>query len=386
MALAANKLLFAGALVFGCTTLSVASDWSVQPTLAWWGDHASNRLLSEGTAPGESVVGSLDLRVARRTETSELLVAPHVLVQRFSNDVSADVDDKRLAVSGRWAFERAELRIGGAIADESTLTTELAETGFVLADASRRTDGGELTWSLYHSPGRQSILSLVHSEVSYTGGYDGRLFGYEYSALSASESFRLSPRTAFNITGAATQLKSAERGSESQERVASVGVEFGWTERTSLAASLGLSRRDVDGSESSGATYDLSIVHKDETRDWSLSLSHALVPYGTGVLAERESAAFALTQYLSPRLQASLNLGIARNRDAGYGFELDRRTYRHADFELGFSMRETWNVFAAAGVAGAEELYSGGDRVDGWRFALRSVWTPAPRSFRTLIP
>ena len=71
----AKSSLLAGGMCMALVTPAFASEWSVQPALASWGDHQSNRLLREGTPASEAIAASLDLRLARRTETSEILAA-----------------------------------------------------------------------------------------------------------------------------------------------------------------------------------------------------------------------------------------------------------------------------------------------------------------------
>jgi hypothetical protein len=381
MTSAARKCLVAGGLCVAWVMPACAEEWSLEPSLEWSGDHRSNRLLREGTPSGESVAASFDMNIARRTETSEFLVRPHLRVQRFSDDVAPNVDEQRLSVASRWNFERSQLRISAEAAEESTLTTELAETGLISADAARRTVGGELEWSITHAPSRQFLVNLSHSDVGYTGAYDGRLFGYQYSALSAGESLRFAERFALSFTGSATLLRSPDRDSESREHAVQVGIDFDWTERTALSASFGASRRNIDGEQSSGTTGYLTLTHEDGARDWRFSVAHSLVPYGTGVLTEHDDATFSFTQRYSSRVQARLNLGVARNRDTVSTFDLDNRTYRHGDLELGWMLRETWRVAVVAGVASASEPQAFEGNISGWSFELRGAWTPNPHVF-----
>lgn len=385
MTSSAKTTLLAGGICAALVAPAPASEWSVQPAIALWGDHDSNRLLREGTPPSEAITAVVDLRLARRTETSEILVLPHLLVQRYSDDVTPNIEDKRLALITRWDFERSQLQFNGDIADESTLTTELSETGLVSADATRRRAGGNFAWLFAHAPSRQLSVSLVHSNVDYMGGYEDQLFDYRYSALSVGESFGLSERLALTTTANATQLLSPDRDSESREGAASAGIDFEWNERISLMASLGLSLRNIDGVESSGTTGDLSLTRVGETRDWRLVLSHGLEPYGTGVLSERSSGSFIFTQHFSSRLQAGMKLEVSINRDAGSGVTIDSRKYRAGDLELLWRVHETWNVTAAVGVASANELNVTDGRVDGWSFQLRSSWTPSPRVIRQRV-
>jgi len=139
-------------------------------------------------------------------------------------------------------------------------------------------------------------------------------------------------------------------------------------------------RRDVDGQESNGTTGNFSLSQRGETREWSFNLAHSLVPFGTGVLTERDTVELALTQEFDSRLRGIAHLGIARNSDDGYGTTIDSRTYRYADTELRWQIKETWYAGIVAGYASATDL-GAPDGVGGWSLALRSSWAPSRRVF-----
>jgi hypothetical protein len=375
MASAASRILLAGTLGLACGS-SHAAEWAVAPQFSFDADTQSNRTLVEGTPASQSLGAGMDLGIARRSETSEFQLLPHYYLRRFTGEVVPNVDDAQVLGSMRFSFERAQLNFGAEYADESTLTTELAETGVIHADASRITRGVNVGWSLLHSDAVQFDVSTNAENVDYTGGYVGQLYGYDYAALSAGETYRFSPRTALTLTAFGSKLDSPDRDSKSRERGVSLGVSFGCTERLSVSATLGVSRREIDGVASSGTTGDLSLSHKGETRELSFNLEHSLQPFGTGVLTERDTAELGFVQDFDSRLSSITRLGYARNADAGLGTTFDSRTYRYADTELRWQLKETWYAGLVAGYASATDL-GAPESVGGWSVILRSGWTPS---------
>jgi hypothetical protein len=374
MASVAGRILFAGALGLACGS-AFPAEWAIAPQVFGDADTQSNRTLRAGTPASQSYAAGFDLAVERRNENSELKLLNHYYLRRFTDDVAPDLDDERLTASWRLGMERSGLNFGAEYADESTLTTELAESGVVHADASRITHGASAGWNFTHSDARQFNASASYQDVDYTGGYVGELYGYQYAALSAGETFMLSSRTSLSVSSFGSRLDSPERGSESRELGVALGFSFAWTERLNVAAQLGVSRRDLDGDASQGGTGNLSITHRGETREFSLSYAQQLQPFATGVLTERETAELAFMQEFHSRLSSISRLGFARNEDAGFGTTFDSRNYRYANTELRWQLEENWFTSLVAGYATATDL-GAPESVGGWSLIVRSLWTP----------
>ncbi len=379
MARAAAKVVFAGG--FGlCCLPSFAAEWAVAPLFTFDADHQSNRTCRASGQSSESLSAGVERGVVRRTETSEFSLLPHYYAQRFSGDSIPDIDDQRLMAALRLDLERGQLYFDAEYADESTLTTELAETGLIRADASRTTRGTSAAWTFAHSDSREFSASASFQDVSYSGGFATQLNGYRYAAVSANERFMFSPRWALTLGTFVSNFDSPTRGSRSGERGISLGFTFAWTERLNMAGTLGGSRRDIDGMQSNGTTGDFSLQYRGETRTVDFTAAHSLVPFGTGVLTERNTAELSLRQDFNSRLSATARVGFSRNEDAGFGITFDSRTYRFADSELRWQINETWSTAIAGGYADATVL-GAPETFGGWSVALRSYWSPARRVF-----
>ena len=381
MACAPGKFAFAIGLIAACAGSAQAGEWTVTPEFSWLADHASNRALRDGAPETQSLGASLDVVLARRDETSEFQVRPHYRLQRFEEHLYPNVDDKQLETLARWQFENSSLDVSAQAGEESTLTSELAETGLVRADANRRTVAGAFGWRYDSSENRQFSLSLSYQDVDYTGAFQDVLTGYRYASATVGESFSLSPRVALLVNAFGSQLRNPERGSTSDERGTSLGVRYAWTERTTISLSLGVSRQDSDGRDSSGTTRDLSLEHKGEVLDWSVEYSHRLQPYGTGVLAERDTAALQIVRNFGPRISTVLSGSYARNEDGGFGLTFDSRDYRFSEAAFRWQVRETWGMSFTGGYSSARQdatLFNGAEEAGGWSVSVRTHWAPRP--------
>jgi hypothetical protein len=374
MAPATRSLMLAGSLGLASGAAHCA-EWAVAPVLFFNADYQSNRTLREGTPASQSLGASLNLDLARRTEASEFSIAPYYFMRRLSPKVDADLNDLRIPASLRLNFERAVLTLDASYADESTLTTELAETGAIRPDSSRIMRATDAAWLLSQSDAWQLNVSASFQDVNYTGDNAGQLYDYRYGDLSATESFAVSPRGNWRVGAFASKLLSEQRTGDSAEAGLSVGYDFSWTEYTRMSATLGFSRRDFDGAREVGRVGNFSLSHDGEINQWKLVIDQSMVPYGSGTLTERDTAELLMTHRFDTRLQAVSRLGVARNEDISPFSDVDARTYRYADTELRWQVNETWSASVVAGFADAQdpgEL----QRVGGWTLEIRTNWFP----------
>jgi outer membrane usher protein FimD/PapC len=379
MACGTGKWAFSIGIVVACVGNAQAGEWSVTPLFSWLADHSSNRGLIEGDPESQSYGANVDLSLARRDEDSEILVQPHYRMQRFVRDLYPDVDDMQLAARGHWLFETSSLDVNAQAAQESTLTTELAETGLVRADSNRRTYAGGIAWQFGHSETRQFGVSLGYQDVDYTGAREELLTGFRYATANVGETFNLSPRATLTASVFGSQLRNPDRDSTSDDRGVSLGVRYAWTERTLMSLTLGMSTQDTDGTRQTGTTRDFSLEHKGERLDWNLAYSHSLQPYGTGVLAARDTAQLELVRALSPRVSALLRGSYARNEDGGFGLTLDSRDYRFGEADLRWQLRETWTASLSSGYSSARQdaaFFNRAENASGWAVSVHTTWAP----------
>jgi hypothetical protein len=339
-------------------------------------DHQGNRILREGTPDSESLGASLNLALARRTEASEFSIAPYYYLRRLSPKVDADLNDLNVPATLRVNFERGVLTLGALYANESTLTTELAETGLISPGSNRITRSTQAAWLLNQSDSRQLNVSASFQDVNYTGNSGGHLNDYRYGDFSAIEYFAISPRGTWRFGGFASKLLSERQRGDSAEAGVSMGYDFSWTEYTQMSATLGWSQREFyAGVRDSGRNGAFSFTHTGESSQWKLSFDQSLVPYGSGTLTELDLAEFSFTRNFDERLQSITRLTGSRYQDVSPFTRVDSRTYRSADSELRWQLRNTWS---AAIVAGYSDALDPGatDRVSGWTLAVRTYWTP----------
>ena len=355
-----------------------AAEWSAQPVFSWLTDYDSNRgLRPSGVQGSEQAVLSADLRLQRSVEDLQLMLEPHFDVRRYSDKVWQPGDDRNLLASLTWTGERTQLVATASVANQSTLTTELLETGLVDTNTRRRTYQGAFQWSWARTERHQSFVSLNYMDVNYSGPLDARLLlpGYKYPSGSLGERFFVSEKLTLTVSAFGDALLSQESRASSREVGGQVELTYSPSEKTSLDISIGESRRVVAGTGGYGTVGALSITHNFARSTASLSYSRSLVPYGIGFLVERQQLTAGYTRHLSPYLDADLSaLGI-RNSQSAVLLGLDRQDYENVGLGLSWKLGETWTVRPVA-LASWSRPSQNSPSVHEWRAELDVTWKP----------
>ncbi len=362
---------------------AVAAEWSINPTYSWSVDHDSNRTLDESPVGSEATVLTADLRFRRALEDTTLVIEPKYSLRRFSDAHLGNGDDRSLATAWDRVWERSHLSLSASVFDQSTLTTELLETGILQADLHQNLiqGGGDWNWSL--SERRQLFTQVSYADVSYHGGgaVNTLLPGYRYPSASLGERFVFSATGTVSVSAFGSSLQSDTAGNSSREAGLQVELTYAFSEHGRFDGSLGRSQRTLAGQRSQGTTIALSVTRELPLGSMSLAYTRNLVPYGVGFLVERQLLTIAGSRQLTPYLDATLSLIRARNDELSVLLNIDRRSLDSAVAGLNWRPAETWSLglqLAATRTQGPG-FFGSAERVNEWRSAFVLTWNPHPR-------
>ena len=125
------------AMVAVLPSLASAAQWTVVPQLLLTADSDTNRRLQQPPRPSDGAVLGGVLAITRMTEVSSFALTPRGSVSRYSGDDALDSEDWGINTMYRRSGERLTFDAQAGIADDSTLTTEPGETGFVEGNTRR---------------------------------------------------------------------------------------------------------------------------------------------------------------------------------------------------------------------------------------------------------
>jgi hypothetical protein len=350
----------------------------MQPVFSWIADYDSDRSLAPAGVQGsEEAVLSADLRLQRSLENMQWLLEPHFDLRRYSNNVWGPGDDRNLLGSFSWTGERSQLSVTASVANQSTLTTELLETGLVNTNTRRRTYQGGIQWNWSRTERHQSFAQLSYSDVSYSGPQYVQLLlpGYKYPAGSIGERFFVTEKFTFSVSAFGDALLSQQSRASSHEAGAQVELNYSHSEKTFFDLSIGESRRSVAGTNGLGTVGALTVNHNFERSTATLSYSRNLVPYGIGILVERQQATASFTRHLTPYLEADITATGIRNNQAAALLGLDRKSYENVGLGLSWKLSESWTLRPLVTTSWSQPIQSSGV-VRQWRGELDMTWKP----------
>jgi hypothetical protein len=364
-----------------------AAEWSVQPIFTVATDYDSNRNLAPGTQGSEEAVLYGDLKLQRAIENTQIVLEPKFDLRRYSDSIWGPGNDRSLNTGLVWTDERVKVSLTGFIANQSTLTTETLESGVITGNTRRRTEQASGEWDWSQNERRQSFLQLGYMGSSYSGSplVELELPGYRYPSASLGERFFLSERLTLSVSAFGDALTSARRGNSSHEEGAQVEFIDQYTEANSFDISVSQSKRSLSGQAGSGTNGSVTLTHLLERGSASLSYVRSLVPYGTGILVERQQIVASAVRPLTPELDANFTVLRIKNNASTVRLGLDRPYYNNAALGLSWKMGESWTLQPQVSAALTKPIAPLGNTAPDdsrtvleWRAQLSLVWQPLP--------
>ena len=363
----------------------LAAEWSVQPIFSMQTDYDSDRNLSEGTSGSEEAVLYGDLKLQRAVESTQILLEPRFDLRRYSEDIWQPGNDVSLNGTFTWTGERVKLSLTGFIANQTTLTTEVLETGIIAADARRRSSQASGEWDWYQNERYAAFVQLAYQSSKYSGDalLEYELPGYRYPSASVGEKMSVTDRTAVVASLFGDALTSERQGNSSHEAGVQLEVIHQFSERISLDAAVGESRRSLSGQRGSGTNASVNLSRTYERGSFTLNYTRSLIPYGTGFLVQRQQFSAILVRSLTPTLDLNLTLMRVKNNASAVQLGIDRPYYDNGVLGLSWRMGESWTLQPQVSTnwTNPVEFTSTGATINPatvheWRAQVTLVWQP----------
>lgn len=355
-----------------------AAEWLVIPIYSATADYDSNRRLAAERKDSEAAVVTADLSFKRAQEDWDITIEPRYALRRFSDTSLGNGDDRSLFAALNRNGERSLLNLTASYWDQSTLLTEVFETGIISANTHRHQSQAAASWNWTQTERRQLVSQLSYTDVSYYG--QGRAFlpGYRYPVASVGERFGFSEKGSVTASVFGSALASDSRGNSSHEEGVQVQVIYAFSERDKLDATLGESSRVLASQSSHGTDASVSLSHQMILGSLGVTYTRSLVPYGTGFLVERQQATALATRSLTPYLDANLSLSRIDNNRAAVVLSLDRRNYDIASTALTWHVTEFWACSAQLQGVHTQTAGLSAIPVNEWRTSVNVTWSPLP--------
>jgi len=281
-----------------------------------------------------SSYGIITAAVARagvRSNRYEVSLDNKISINRYKSEFDLDSDDYNFNLSSSYnVTERSRLGLNGSYTRDTTLTSELEDTGtgFVQNNLNRQQWSITPDWSYSLSNTQFLQASYTHSEIDYEESARSSLADYSIDNVSFSFSQQWTPLLSNNLSVTAMSFRvpkinsgqglyssrdtteySVNLGADYQisptwSTSLSVGKRFTNTETTQL---VDTPFEQATSDDVTGLVFSLSVDKKFEAGSANVRYSRSTNAQGNGLLQVQDIIAANYTYKYSPTLQFSLN-------------------------------------------------------------------------------
>lgn len=351
-----------------------AAEWSYQPAISVRGEYNDNILLTP--QPHDTVWGltvSPSLRLRGRSETVDVSGEFQLNFNRYEGMSGLDSEDQILRLDATRQGERDRYTLAAALVRDSTLASELVDTGLATARRQRRKLTLDPSWQ--RSLDERTSLGLGYSlaDVRYEDHSGTQLVDYRNQTLSIGVTRQLTERDQGSVTASYTWYESLPGGQfESDQAGLRLGYARSFSER--LRGDLGLGYRHTDTtlhsqalvcsgpivaglcigtlspvastvkSDSNGWLLDLGLEQTLETGTLAVKLSRESLPTGLGALAERDRVLLSYTRRLSPTLSLGLDASAYQTRFLEAAYRASDSRYYRLEPRLIWHLSPEWSL------------------------------------------
>jgi hypothetical protein len=275
----------------------------------------------------------------------------------------------------RRTGERLMFDVQAGIADDSTLTTELGESGFI--EGNTRRYSKEASTSLTQYLGARHLLryQLGVSDVDYERTLGTGLVGYRYPSVGLMYAATVSPRLDLTLSADVARLEVPLTHVETDTRGAQAGFRFRVSENFDLEARLGRTNTQARGRSDVAQSYFASASWHNERSNLELTLSQDVEPSGNGILVHADDLRIGYSFKLTERLTLDANARASLRQDTAVDLRHYEYRYGAAMLALSWKLDESWTLGVAGNYVRQEYDLFHSD-ADGQRVGLSLAWRP----------
>ncbi|MCB1739250.1 MAG: hypothetical protein KDK91_02695 [Gammaproteobacteria bacterium] len=357
-------LLAAGCSLSLVPTSAQSAEWLLDHGLRTYGLFSDNRLLRLSNT--RLSVGSITegtAKLTRRTERSELTLAPKVITQHYWGDQRIiDSDDYQVDATAVLLGERWQANGDFGWRKDTTRATEFGNDEIGLIDAQARRERWTARPSVSYSLTERSSASLQlgFEQVDYAASATSNLTPYVLYDAGVSLQHQLSERTGVNASLFVQRFRPEDNlfglRSETETRQLTVGASHAISPSLSFSVSVGgretRLRRLFQGvsfarSRSRGLVYTLDAEQQLERGALTGSLSRSVSPSATGQSVDRFNAQVSLRYRLDQHLTSYSSARYRGETDPGSDGRDNVDAFFNLSSGLYWRVEEQWTLFSA---------------------------------------
>lgn len=292
-----HLMTFSLVLLIGVPRPLSAAEWYAEPWADLTTTYNDNIFLRRTNILDTfGAILNLDAKLGRRTETSNVSLDTRLEFNQYTNSDALDNNNQFFNVASHYSTERNTWRLDGYYHRDSTVTSELEDTGLV--QANFRVTRASALPSLEHAFTEQTSgrVGYRYLDVDYEqGAVLNQLFDYQAHNLDATLAHQLNPKTDIFLTafGLMQDVPQISGENDSYGGTAGFGYNFSETLRVTLAAGAYVAdqKNTIGGvtleSTDTGGLFNASLEKQFEFTTIGVTASQFVTPTGQGDLRQR---------------------------------------------------------------------------------------------------
>jgi len=337
-----------------------AAEWWLEPMVRGQTFHDDNlRLLTTDEQAVWSVLLEPRLAGGRRIERAGIAFDAGAQFRRYPGDSELDSNDQDLHLDSYYLTERDRFGLDLDFIRDTTLTSELDETGFVQVRRRRTTREASPSW--IRSLGARDTLQLsyYYSSVTYDAPVS-EFVDYDYQTFAGTWMRRLDAKNQLHFTALYSRFEAPDIDSQTDTVGLQGGLERDFSERTKGTFLAGWRRTDAQfrsfqqfgpflipvqaETQSDGGLFSAEIEHRFERAVLKASLSRSIDPGGFGTVYQSDKVRISARFKFTERRRGGFNVYALRNEAVEGGSTARDRTYYRINPFFEWDLSREWRL------------------------------------------
>ncbi len=316
------------------------------------------------------------VEVKAHTETVTAVAKAQASINRYRGDSDLNATDLAIEASMAKLYERGQIGIRTEYVRDSTLASELSQTGVVQENRQRARASVNPSWTTQLSERASVQLGYDFAQIKYEDAAGTGLTDYQTESPYGVFSYRLSERSSIQALTGMSQLRRAGGGSV-RNIYAQTLLESQLTEVLKAKVGVGLSRIRSNSTlakdAESGWLAQASIERSFLTSTLAVGLERENNPTGSGELTQTDRLSALWTEKLSPRFSYALGAAAYRNQPIFATSAIASDTYYRLNGNVTYLVTEDWSI--EADIAHAHQRPDQGESVQANSFFLSTRYS-----------
>ena len=337
---------------FGMPDIVYGKYWYFEPKADFRLEFNDNRRLT--LEPHESMWGTIvegGVNVGAMSPRVELALSPLLRFSDYSGGENITYNDQFLNGALKIKNEKALWTLSGNYTRDTTIVSELEDSGLVQFDNRRESYDLKPSWTRAISSRINVGLSLSYRDVSYEDGLEIGLFDYTVRSLSGDIGFAVSEKrqVGFAVFGSTFDVVDIDYVSDSYGVQLSITSNLSERIQTNITGSLRYSdiTTAVIGDEfDRGWLFDAQLTSRLERGDLTVNLSRSIDPSGLGTEVQRDRLRLSLHRSVWQRVSGTMALIAMHQEDIRENATTRARDYGRVSGDLQWRFVPLWSLRA----------------------------------------